>query len=413
MKGFFKVKSVDEVLAIINEFEPLDSEEVSLEDAHGRILSESVISPEDLPLFSRSTMDGFAVRAKDTFGATEGLPALFSIVGEVRMGEEPDVMVSTGEAARIWTGGMLPSGSDAVLPLEYARDVDDKSVELARAVAPADHVILAGEDVKKGRSISFSGQRLKPQDLGLLAALGISGVKVRKKPRAAIISTGDEIVDVTATPRPGQVRDINTYTLSALTKEAGAVPYVMDRAGDQFEDIKKAVELGLEKADTVILSGGSSVGVRDFTVAVFESFPGSEILVHGISVSPGKPTILARLGNKSLWGLPGHATAAMITFDLFLNPLLAKLSGFSPADPLLNQQKARLSRNLASVHGREDYVRVSIGREPDGEVIAQPVLGKSGLISTMVKADGLIRIGRDVEGLKKGSMVEVMLFRDF
>lgn len=413
MKGFFKVKSVDEVLAIINEFEPLDSEEVSLEDAHGRILKEPVISPEDLPLFSRSTMDGFAVRAKDTFGATEGLPALFSIIGEVGMGEEPDVTVSTGEAVRIWTGGMLPSGSDAVLPLEYARDVDDKSVELSKAVAPADHVILAGEDVKKDQSISFSGKRLRPQDLGLLAALGISTVSVRKRPRAAIISTGDEIVDVTATPRPGQVRDINTYTLSALAKEAGAVPYVMDRAGDKFEGIKKAVELGLEKADTVILSGGSSVGVRDFTVAVFESFPGSEILVHGISVSPGKPTILARLGNKSLWGLPGHATAAMITFDLFLRPLLNKLSGFSPSDPLLNQQKARLSRNLASVHGREDYVRVSIGTEPDGTVIAQPVLGKSGLISTMVKADGLIRIGRDVEGLNKGSMVNVMLFRDF
>ncbi|MBW2062163.1 MAG: molybdopterin molybdotransferase MoeA [Deltaproteobacteria bacterium] len=411
MKKFFKVKTVDEVLSIINSFDPLEAEEVPLTQARARVLADAVAAQEDLPQFDRSTMDGYAVRARDTFGATEALPALFTIIGEIFMGRQPDFKIGPGEAARIWTGGMMPRGSDAVIMIEYARLVDETTVELARAAAPYDNVIRAGEDVKKSELLLPRGRRLRPQDVGLLAALGFESVPVIRPPCVAIISTGDEIVPVKTQPGAGQVRDINTYSLGAQVEASYARPLYLGLIKDDLDRIRRAVRQGLEEADTIILSGGSSVGVRDFTVEAFTSFSGSEILVHGVSVSPGKPTILARIGNQSLWGLPGHAVSAMITFDLFLKPLLARLSGEEENQQSLGQTvMATLSRNVASVHGREDYVRARLETDSEGRKIAYPVLGKSGLISTMVKADGLIRIGMNVEGLDKGSEVEVRLF---
>ncbi|MBW2622199.1 MAG: molybdopterin molybdotransferase MoeA, partial [Deltaproteobacteria bacterium] len=222
---------------------------------------------------------------------------------------------------------------------------------------------------------------------------------------------GDEIVPTEARLKIGQVRDINSYSLGAQAEDAHAAPIYLGLIKDSLEELNQAVAKGLELADTVILSGGSSVGVRDFTVDSFTSFPGSEILVHGVSVSPGKPTILARLGNKSLWGLPGHAVSAMITFDLFLKPLLERLSGEFIEKPGFGKRlTAVLSRKVPSVHGREDYIRVKVETRPDGGIVAYPVLGKSGLISTMVKADGLVRIGLNEEGLDKGTEVTVLLF---
>ena len=411
MKRFFKVKTVAEVLSILEGFNSLETEETPLARALSRVIAGDVIAAEDIPRFDRSTMDGYAVRAQDTFGATEALPALFNVLGEVYMGERPDFKITAGQTARIWTGGMMPPGSDAVVMIEYARLVDEKTVELARAVAPYEHVIRRGEDVKAGQRLLSGGHRLRPQDIGLLAALGFEKVKVVRIPRVAIISTGDEIVPVSQCPAIGQVRDINTYSLGAQVEAAHAQPLYLGLIKDDPDQIRRAVAKGLEQADTVILSGGSSVGVRDFTVEAFTSFEGSEILVHGVSVSPGKPTILARVGNQSLWGLPGHAVSAMITFDLFVKPLLAKLSGEKIRQPRLGRTvTATLSRNLASVHGREDYVRVRLETDAQKRNIAHPIPGKSGLISTMVKADGLIRIGINAEGLPKGSEVEVLLF---
>jgi len=411
METFFKVKSVQEVLELIKRFQALDAEESPLAAARGRVLAEDVAADEDVPPFDRSTMDGFAVRAADTFGATEGLPALFTVVGEITMGRVPDLTVEPGQTARIWTGGMMPPGADAVVPLEYARPVDQTMVELARPAAPYDHVIRAGEDVKNGQVLVPKGRRLRPQDLGLLAALGREQVQVVRRPTAAVISTGDEIVPVSARPRPGQIRDVNTYTLAALIEEAHGRPILLGLVNDDPARLRAAVAAGLAQADTIIISGGSSVGVRDFTVDVFKSFAGSEILVHGVSVSPGKPTIMARIGNQTLWGLPGHTVSAMITCDLFIRPLLARLSGETDSGPAWGRTvKAVLTRNVPSVHGRQDYVRVRL--EPDARtgLLAHPVLGKSGLISTMVKADGLICIGLNDEGLAKGSEVEVILF---
>ena len=411
MKHFFKVKTVEEVLAVINSFQALGTEDVPLVEARARVLAEPATSGEDIPQFDRSTMDGFAVRAKDTFGATEGLPALFNVIGEVQMGTGTGLETGPGQTARVWTGGMIPKGADSVVMIEHARPVDESTVELAKAVAPYDNVIRVGEDVREGQTLLAAGHRLRAQDVGLLAALGHNSLRVYKRPRVAIISTGDEIVPTETKPKIGQVRDINSYSLGAQVEDQHAVPVYLGLIKDNIEDLKQAVGQGLEQADTVILSGGSSVGIRDYTVDAFTSFAGSEILVHGVSVSPGKPTILSKLGNKSLWGLPGHAVSAMITFDLFLRPLLETLSGEIKEKPRFgNRQPAVLSRNVPSVHGREDYIRVKIQLEPDGRITAHPVLGKSGLISTMVKADGLVRIGLNEEGLVEGSEVTVLLF---
>jgi len=411
METFFKVKTVGEVLELIKRFRPLDPEEVPLSAALSRVLAEDLAADEDVPPFDRSTMDGFAVRAVDTFGATESLPALFTIIGEIMMGRIPDLTVGPGQTARIWTGGMMPPGADAVVPLEYARPVDQTMVELARPAAPYDHVIRAGEDVKSGQVLVPKGRRLRPQDLGLLAALGRERVRVVRRPRAAIISTGDEIVPVGARPRPGQIRDVNTYTLAAMIEEAHGRPIQLGLVKDDPDQLRAAAAEGLAQADTVIISGGSSVGVRDFTVDVFKSFAGSEILVHGVSVSPGKPTIMAQLGNQSLWGLPGHTVSAMITGNLFIRPLLTRLSGEMESGPAWGRTVgAVLTRNVPSVHGRQDYVRVRLEPDTQAGLLAHPILGKSGLISTMVKADGLICIGLNDEGLTKGAEVEVMLF---
>lgn len=411
MKRFFKVKTVEEVLSLLAGFKPLEGEEVPLFQARGRVAAEAVAALENLPAFDRSAMDGYAVRARDTFGATETLPGLFTVVGEVVMGRAPGFTVGPGQAARIWTGGMLPRGADAVVMVEYAREVDETTVELSRAVAPGSHVIRAGEDVRAGEVLVAAGQRLRPQEVGLLAGLGFTRVRVVRRPRVAVISTGDEIVPVEAVPGPGQVRDINTYSLGAQVEASGAEPVYVGLVRDEPAELRAAAARGLAEAEVVVLSGGSSVGVRDFTVEVFGSFAGAEVLVHGVSVSPGKPTILARRGNQSLWGLPGHAVSAMITFDLFLRPLLARLSGEAAPERLFGRSvKARLSRNVPSVHGREDYVRVWLEAEAEGDFTAHPLLGQSGLISTMVKADGLVRIGLNEEGLSQGAEVEVLLF---
>ncbi|MEW5724538.1 MAG: gephyrin-like molybdotransferase Glp [Thermodesulfobacteriota bacterium] len=409
MKTFFKVKSVQEVLDLLDGFSALEPETVDLAAAAGRVLAEDVAAEADLPDFPRATMDGYAVRARDTYGASEGLPGLFEVVGEVAMGERPGFSVGSGQTARVWTGGMMPEGSDAVVMIEYSRRVDERTVELARPVAPFENVVRPGEDVRRGQVLLARGRRLRAQEVGLLAALGRERLLVVRVPRVAVISTGDEVVPVSQNPGPGQVRDVNTYTLSALVAEAGGTALSLGLVRDDLAELRRKTAQGLEQADVVLISGGSSVGVRDFTVAAFESCEGAEVLVHGVSVSPGKPLVMARRGNQSLWGLPGHTVSAMITCDLFVRPLLARLSGEERRRSWRPPVLAALARPVPSVHGRQDYVRVRLERTPAG-IVAHPLLGQSGLISTMVRADGLVCIGLNDEGLPRGAVVEVILF---
>ncbi len=407
MKKFFKVTRLTKVLEYTSDFPCVETEEVPLLNATGRVLAGNIVAGEDLPGFSRSTMDGYAVRGSSTFGATEGNPAYLTIVGSVSMGLSPEFSIGAGEACRISTGGMLPQGADSVVMIEHTEVLDDTTIEVYRSVAPGQHVIQAGEDIKKGEAVLFSGQRLRPQETGLLAAIGKSVVKVYKKPVVGIISTGDEVVSVEETPGPAQIRDINSYTLSSQVQQAGGIPVLYGIVGDDFEALYDKCAKALVQTDMVLISGGSSVGVRDFTIEVLSDLPDSSILVHGISISPGKPTILAKAQNKAIWGMPGHVTSAMVVFKAVVQFFLERIAGIHPQNRINPRISARLSRNIASAQGRVDYVRIRLF-EKEGELWAEPILGKSGLIQTMVKADGLIEININTEGLDKGFEVEVI-----
>lgn len=408
---FFKVKTSEEVFEILKCFGPAADEGVSLESALGRVLSKDIISPENLPGFYRSSMDGYAVRAKDTFGASESLPALLDIAGEVVMGRVPSITVGQGQAVKISTGGMLPDGSDGVVMVEYCHILDETTIEVSRAISPLENVIQPDDDFEKGTIALGRGHMLRPQDLGLMAGLGILNVSVYKRPRVAIISTGDEVIPIDQRPASGQVRDINSYTLSAFCRQQGAEPSILGLCGDNFEQLRNLVEQGMRKADTVWISGGSSVGTRDLTLKVFESFDDMELLVHGISISPGKPTIIARIGSRAIFGLPGHTASAMVVAEVFLSPFLSRLSGEEdPQRGPVYQVEAQLSRNIESASGREDYIRVRL-TSCGGTLRAEPIFGKSALISTLVEADGLLKVERNTEGLYEGEMVKVMVFR--
>ncbi|MBR9986008.1 MAG: molybdopterin molybdotransferase MoeA [Desulfosarcina sp.] len=406
MKEFFKVETIEGVLAHARSFSAVDTETVALVDCLGRVTAEDVYSDVDIPDFNRSTMDGFAVKASSTFGASEANPAYLNIRGQINMGGRPDFSIGPGEAARIATGGMLPEGADSVIMVEHTDALDDTTIEAYRSVAPGQHVIEKGEDIRHTQPALKAGTQIRPQEAGLLAACGRTETAVFRRPRVGIISTGDEVVPVDQVPGEGQIRDINTQTLSGQVLAAGGMPMVFGIVRDHRDDLMDKCRRALESTDMVMISGGSSVGARDFTVQVLDALPDTAILVHGISISPGKPTILARSGGKAFWGLPGHAVSAMVVFAVVVRPFLDRLCGLSQTVRRFPVQ-AVLNRNLASAQGRVDYVRVRL-YDVDGQTMAEPVLGKSGLINTMVKASGLIAIGMNTEGLDKGTTVEVM-----
>ena len=409
MDSFFNVKTPQEVVKIIETFGPSGQEPIVLEEALGRILSQDIITDEDLPHFFRSVVDGYAVRAKDTFGASEGMPALLDMEGEVLMGQHPQEKINKGRAIKISTGGMLPEGADGVVMVEHCFLLDERTLAVNRPISPLENVIQPGDDFKKGELVLKKGHTLRPQDLGALAGLGISPVPVFNRPKVAIISTGDEIVSIDEYPMPGQIRDINRYTLAAFCLQKGAEPLHMGLCSDKFDVLKKLVEEGISRADTVWISGGSSVGTRDLTLKVFETMEDFKLLVHGISISPGKPTIIGQIGAKPVIGLPGHVASALVVAEVFLGPLITCLSGrLDLIDFHRPQMESILERNIESANGREDYIRVKLIKQGD-ELIAQPIFGKSGLISTLVEADGLVRVDMNTEGLYKGQKVKVLL----
>jgi molybdopterin molybdotransferase len=407
MKEFFKVTDLKTVLEYRTGFPRAGSERISLPEATGRILAEDLIADDDLPDFPRAIVDGYAVKGSSTFGSSEGNPAYLTVSGSIAMGESPEFTIGPGEAARIATGGMLPRGADSVVMIEHTEAIDDTTIEVYRSVAPGQNMIAIGEDIKKESHVLMKGQRIRPQEAGLLAALGKQQIAVYQKPVIGIISTGDEIVPISEKPNRGQIRDINTYTLSGLIHQAGAVAVSYGIVRDDFKILSEKCELALDQCDMILISGGSSVGARDFTVDVLSTLQDSKILVHGISISPGKPTILANVQNKAFWGMPGHVVSAMIVFSQVVKPFIEHISGQAGGQKRERRMKARLSRNVASRQGRIDFIRVQLRLEK-GRLWADPVLGKSGLISTMVNADGLVEIDINAEGLDKGAVVEVI-----
>jgi len=395
MKEFFKVTDLAQVLAYASEFPRVVTEEIPLEKAAGRVLAENIVSNVDLPDFVRATMDGYAVKASSTFGSTEGNPGYMSIKGAVEMGESPAFSITSGEVAKISTGGMLPDGADSVVMIEHTEAIDDATIEVYKSVAPGQHVLEKGEDVRKGDTILACGRKLRSQETGLLAALGKETISVYRQPVIAVISTGDEIVPVNEIPGHGQIRDINTYTLANQVRAAGGVPVPLGIVRDNFNDLFETCTTALTQSDMVLISGGSSVGTRDFTIEVLAALPDAGILVHGISISPGKPTILAKSRNQALWGLPGHVVSAMVVFEVVVRPFIEHIAGLAGQHKKVIKPSAILSRNLSSAQGRIDYVRVRLV-EKEGVLWAEP-------------ADGLIEININSEGLDKGTEVEVLL----
>jgi len=408
---FFHVLTPDEALRRLLQVYPVESERVRTASARGRVLAEDLFSAVDLPHFNRAAMDGYAVKAKDTFGASQSLPAYLKFAGVVEMGREANQPLATGEAWRISTGGMMPPESDAVVMVEYADETAGGWVEIHRGVSPWQNVIQIGDDIKKGDPVFQRGRRLRPHDLGALTGIGISSVSVYKRPRVGLISTGDEIVDADATPLPGQVRNINQYSLAGLIEECGAELHDWGVIADERRSLEKAIGEALQCSDLVLLSGGSSMGAKDIALETILSFPEADIIFHGISVSPGKPTIFARACGKPIMGLPGYPVSALVIFDLFAAPLIRKLGGEERAGLASFQPtvRARLATNIASQIGREDYVRVRLERQGNG-FSAMPLPNKSGAIFTLVKAHGMVRIDLNQDGLEAGQEVDVILF---
>ncbi len=323
------------------------------------------------------------------------------------MGQTPQLVLKPGQAVKISTGGMLPEGADSVVMVEHTQLIDETCVEIYKSVAPLQHVIDASEDFAKKEKVLSAGTFIRPQEVGLVAGLGFEQIKVYKTPKIGIISTGDEIIPIDREPTPGKIRDINSYSLAALIQEAYATPVTYGIVKDDPVALKQTIEKALKETDMLLVSGGSSVGTKDYTIDVLSSLPDTKILFHGMSVSPGKPTILAKSGTKPVWGLPGQVVSAMIVLKVAVIPFLNKLKGVTKTDKTV-KVPAMLSRNIASAQGRRDFIRVKLVKHDD-QMIAEPVLGKSGLIKTMIYADGLLEIGDNVEGLEKDSKVDIIL----
>lgn len=402
------------------------AEEVETASALGRVTFDDVHAPHPLPEFPRSTVDGYAVQAADTFGATESTPAYLTLAGEVPMGGMSPIELNPGSCAGIHTGGALPSGADAVLMLENAQkvarhgsdNVDDREalgpsgveIEVLRSVAQGENVIRVGEDVSAGESVMKRGTRLRAPEIGGLMALGITHLRVARKPRVALISSGDEVVAPSKRPNPGQVRDVNAYALAALVSDAGGEPTHWGIVRDEITEIMQVASRALDAADMLLISGGSSASTRDLTSEVINGLGKPGVLVHGINVRPGKPTILAVCDGKPVIGLPGNPVSALVISYLFVVPVIESLLGLSSDRPQ-QQIRARLLLNLPSQAGREDWWPVRL-RHADGQRDqwdAEPVFAKSNLIFSLSAAQGLVRIAPDLTGLSAGEMVDVHL----
>ncbi len=399
--------AVERVLEELRDHE-IPEEEIDLAGAVGRIVAKSLSSPEDVPGFLRSSVDGFAVRAADTFGASETEPVFLDVVGEVPMGGLPDFSIGRSQTAHISTGGAIPSGADAVVMVEHT-EMSGLVVSILKPVALGENVVASDDDIKKGTVICLKGTRLAPRHIGALAAVGITRVDVFVKPKVGIISTGDELIPPWIKPLPGQVRDVNTYALSAALKDYGCEPVsygiVKDRFGELFEISRKA----LTECDALIISGGSSAGARDMTLEVISALGKPGVLIHGIRLKPGKPTLLGVCDGRVVAGFPGNPASALVVLKEVFQPILSHIKG----ERLRSRRgvpavRASLGRSISSLSGRLEFVPVELTESEDG-LVAFPVTGKSNLIGTLVRAGGFVRVPQDLEGFAQGMEVEVEL----
>lgn len=375
--------------------------------ASGRVTVVPVLAPHPLPEFTRTTVDGYAVRAADTYGASESLPAYLKLIGEVPMGSMPDFILKGAQCALIHTGGMVPEGADSVVMVENTQSSRDGEVEILRAVAVGENIIHIGEDVQTGQEVISAGTRLRPAEIGGLMALGITQLEVARRPRVGILSSGDEVIPPERRPSIGQVRDVNAYTLSSLVEESGGKPIIYGILPDTEAAMLEVASRAKRECDVVVITAGSSASSRDLTSLVINQLGEPGVLVHGVNIRPGKPTILAVCDGTAMIGLPGNPISALVIAGLFVKPAIKKLLG-----ELSNRPKARISArltiNLSSQAGREDWVPVHLS-ETEAGIQAEPIFGRSNLIFTLARADGLICIPEDATGLSVGERVEVFL----
>jgi molybdopterin molybdotransferase len=401
MTLFLKTVPVDEAIRTARSLAtPPPIERVCLEDAGGRVLAGDITADIDIPGFSRSTVDGYALKASDTIGASESLPALLRIAGTIGMGECTNLSVERGSCIYVPTGGSLPEGADAMAMIEYTERIGDE-VLVRKAMAPGDNITARGEDFSKGEIVLSPGRLLSPREIGVLAAVGRAEIPVFRRPVVGVISTGNELVPVTSVPDGGRVRDINSFLVSAFLHARGCIPVNFGIVRDERDLLREKLGEALSRCEAVILSGGSSKDERDITADLIRER--GEVLIHGISIAPGKPTIIGKSGGKPVIGLPGHPASAYVVLLAIVLPLLEVMTG--RAKEPIRSVTMTLAENIPSARGREDYVRVRISNGT-----AVPEFGKSGLLNTLIRSDGLVRIPAGKEGLEEGEVVEVLLW---
>ena len=407
-REFLHLTPVDEALALFRTHFPAPlagPESVPLERALDRVLAAPVTASEDLPAWPRATVDGFAVQAKSVRGAAPTRPTYLKLAGEVAMGQAAAVAVGAGECVRIATGGMLPAGADAVVMVEHTDLLDPGTVEIGRAASEWEGVNRAGEDFRAGQLLLPAGTRLRPTEIAVLAAAGVAQVSCARTLTAALISTGDELVPAAQVPAPGQVRDVNAPALAACLARAGLAPTALGLFPDDRARLGAALARGLESYDVVLISGGSSVGAADHTYDLLQALGAPGVFVHGLAIKPGKPTLLAKARGKPVFGLPGHPASSLVIFAAVVAPCLAHLTG-SRARP--RTAWAAMARPVRSGPGKDEYVKVRLVGEAAG-FRAEPLFGQSGNVLALARADGLVRIPLDSEGLVEGEVVEVEL----
>ena len=400
MSMFLSLKSVSEAKSTIAGLAHLtESEKISLSDSYGRVLAKDIISEDNIPGFSRSVVDGYALISKDTVGASESIPAMLEFTGRIEMGTFSKEKITSGNCIYVPTGGNVPDGCDAVAMIEYCEAIGEQ-VLVYRPLASGENMVLANEDFAKGKTAINAGTILRPQECGVLAALGFESVDVLKKPVIGIISTGNEIVEISEKPAFGKVRDVNTTLCSGFVQMHGCSPKIYGIIPDEKSVLESVIKKAAEECDAVLISGGSSKDEKDNTSKLIESL--GELLIHGISISPGKPTIIGKIADKPIIGLPGHPSSAYVVLFIIVSELLSAMQG---RENRFNTVKAKITENVPSAEGREDYVRVFL---KDGN--ARPLYSKSGLLNTLTDSNGTIRIPAGSEGHEAGDEVEVILW---
>ena len=410
MSKFLELAPLSEALKTFIEHLPVSQPQIDLKptvESLGDILMQDIVATEPLPPFTRSTVDGYAVIAADTYGASASLPTYLPVIGEVPMGASPDFQLKPQTCVIIHTGGMLPAGADAVVMIEDTQETRSQEIELYRSVAEGENTIEAGEDVQPGDRVLSKGTRLGPAELGGLLALGILQIKTARPIRVGILSSGDEVVEPEETPVLGQVRNINSYTLQALVHRCGAQPVLFGIIPDRLDAMRSSIYEAYQSCDMVVITAGSSASARDLTAQVIDELGSPGVLVHGVRIRPGKPTILAVCDGKPVIGLPGNPVSAIVIAGLVAVPVIEYLMG--KAVPSLRPQlQARLQMNVPSVAGREDFVPVKL-IVSEGETLAEPIFFKSNMIFSLAGADGLLYVPADAVGLEKDSIVTIYL----